>query len=70
MFANNNDVLIITQFISFFINKEYFFRMIFDSNFNDYEFIKKRLLIKQNEFIVEKMKRIIKYVKTNVINIR
>ena len=42
--------------------------MIFDSNFNDYKFIKKRLLIKQNEFIVEKMKRIIEYVKINVIN--
>ena len=42
--------------------------MIFDFNLNNYDFIKKRLLIKQNEFIVEKMKRIIEYVKINVVD--
>ena len=69
-FANNNDVFAITKFISFFINKSYHFRMIFDSNLDNYEIIKERLLIKQNEFIVEKMNRIIEYVKTNVIDVR
>ena len=44
--------------------------MIFDSNLNDYEIIKKRLLIKQNEFIVEKMNRIIEYVKVNAVDAR
>ena len=44
--------------------------MIFDSNLNDYEITKKRLLIKQNEFIVEKMNRIIEYVKVNVIDVK
>ena len=46
-FVNNNDVSTITKFISFFINKNYYFRIIFDSNLNDYETIKKRLLIKK-----------------------
>ena len=67
-FVDNNDVFAITKFISFFINKNYHFRMIFDSNLNDYEIIKKRLLIRQSEFIVEKMNRIIKYVKINVVD--
>ena len=67
-FADNNDVFVITKLISFFINKNYHFRMIFDSNLNDYEIIKKRLLIKQNEFIVEKMNRSIEYVKVNVVD--
>ena len=69
-FVENNDVFTITKFISFFINKNYHFRMIFDSNLNDYEIIKKRLLIKQNEFIVEKINRIIEYVKINVIDVK
>ena len=69
-FANNNDVFAITEFTSFFTNKSYHFRMIFDSNLNDYEIIKKRLLIRQNEFIVEKMNRIIEYVKINVIDVK
>ena len=56
------------KFISFFINKNYHFRMIFDSNLDDYEIIKKRLLIKQSEFIVEKMNRIIEYVKINAVD--
>ena len=42
--------------------------MIFESNLNDYEITKKRLLTKQSEFIVEKMNRIIEYVKINVAN--
>ena len=42
--------------------------MIFDSNLNDYEIIKERLLIKQNEFIVEKMNRIIEYAKVNAVD--
>ena len=41
--------------------------MIFESNLNNYEIIKKRLLIKQNEFIVEKINRIIEYVKINIV---
>ena len=69
-FVDNNDVFAITEFTSFFINKSYYSRMIFDSNLNDYEIIKKRLLIKQNEFIVEKMNRIIKYAKVNAANAR
>ena len=67
-FADNNDVFAITKFISFFINKNYHSRMIFDSNLNDYEIIKERLLIKQNEFIVEKMNRIIEYAKVNAVD--
>ena len=69
-FVDNNDVFAITELTSFFINKNYHFRMTFDSNLNDYEIIKKRLLIKQNEFIVEKMNRIIEYAKINVIDAR
>ena len=42
--------------------------MIFESNLNDYDITKKRLLTKQNEFIVEKMNRIIEYVKINVVD--
>ena len=67
-FVDNNDVFAITEFISFFINKNYHSRMIFDSNLDDYEIIKKRLLVKQNEFIVEKMNRIIEYAKINVVD--
>ena len=37
--------------------------MIFDSNLNNYETIKKRLLIIKNEFITKKINRIIEYVK-------
>ena len=69
-FANNNDVFAITKLISFFINKNYHSRMIFDSNLDDYEITRERLLIKQNEFIVEKMNRIIEYVKINVIDVK
>ena len=69
-FVDNNDVFATTEFISFFINKNYHFRMIFDSNLDDYEIIKERLLIKQNEFIVEKMNRIIEYAKVNVVDAR
>ena len=67
-FIDNNVVLIIFEFISFFTNKIFHFRMIFYLNLNDYKIIKKRLLIKQNEFIIEKIKRIIKYVKMNIID--
>ena len=52
-FVNKNDVSIITKFILFFINKNYHFRIIFYFNLNNYNFIKKRLLIKQNEFIAK-----------------
>ena len=69
-FVDNNDVFAITKLISFFINKNYHFRMIFDSNLNDYEIIKERLLVKQSEFIVENMNRIIEYVKVNVVDAR
>ena len=69
-FVDNNNVSTITKFISFFINKNYHFRIIFDSNLNNYETIKKQLLIKKNEFITEKMNRIIEYVKINVANIK
>ena len=67
-FVNNNEIFAIIKFILFFINKNYHFRIIFESNLNDYEIIKKRLLIKQNEFIVEKMNRIIEYVKINIVD--
>ena len=69
-FVDNNDVSTITELIFFFINKDYHSRIIFDSNLNDYNFIKKRLLIKQSESIAKKMNRIIEYVKVNVIDIR
>ena len=46
-FVDNNNISTITKFISFFINKNYHFRMIFDSNLNDYEIFKKRLLTKK-----------------------
>ena len=69
-FANNNDVFAITELTSFFTNKSYHSRMIFDSNLDDYEIIKERLLVRQNEFIVEKMNRIIKYAKVNVVDAR
>ena len=44
--------------------------MIFNFNLNNYKIIKKRLLIRQNEFIVEKMNRIIEYAKVNVVDAR
>ena len=69
-FVDNNDVSTIIELISFFINKEYHSRMTFESNLNDYEITRKRLLIKQNEFIDEKMNRIIEYVKINVVDAR
>ena len=69
-FANNNDVFAITEFTSFFINKNYHLRMIFDSNLDDYEITKERLLIRQDEFIVEEMNRIIEYVKINAIDVK
>ena len=43
--------------------------MIFDSNLNDYEITKERLLVKQSEFIVEKMNRIIEWIKINAIDV-
>ena len=67
-FVDNNDVSTIIEFISFFINKKYHFRIIFESNLNDYEITKKRLLIKQKKFIIEKMNRIIEYIKINVVD--
>ena len=41
---------------------------MFDSILNNYEIIRKRFLIKQNEFFVEIMYRIIDHVKINAIN--
>ena len=67
-FVDNNDVSTIIELISFFTNKNYHFRMIFESNLDDYEITRKRLLIQQNEFIVEKINRIIEYVKINVVD--
>ena len=68
-FADNNGVSAITELISFFINKRYHPRMIFDSNLDDYEITRERLLAKQSEFIVEEMDRIIEWTKVNVVDV-
>ena len=67
-FADNNDVSAIIELTFFFTNKGYHSRMIFESNLDDYEITRKRLLTKQDEFIVEKMNRIIEYVKVNAVD--
>ena len=69
-FVDNNDVFAVIEFTLFFINKDYHSRMIFDSNLNDYEITKKRLLVKQDEFIVEEMNRIIEWIKINVVDVK
>ena len=69
-FADNNDVFATTELTPFFINKNYHSRMIFDSNLDDYEITRERLLVRQDEFIVEEMNRIIEYVKINAIDVR
>ena len=69
-FVDNNDVFAVTDLISFFINKGYHSRMIFDSNLDDYETTRERLLAKQSEFIVEEMNRIIEWVKINAADAR
>ena len=69
-FADNNDVSATTELTSFFINKSYHSRMTFDPNLDDYEITRKRLLVRQSEFIAEKMNRIIEYAKVNVADAR
>ena len=69
-FADNNDVSATTELTSFFINKGYHSRMTFGPNLDDYEITRERLLVRQSEFIVEKMNRIIEYAKANAADAR
>ena len=68
-FADNNALINVIDFFSFFVNKNYHFKMIFESSLIDFESIKERLLMNKIDNIVDEMKRIVAYVRIRVIKI-
>ena len=68
-FANNNFQFTIIDMTFFYVNKNYHFRMIFDSNIINYESIRKRLQIRKTQNINDEMKIIFEWSKANVTNV-
>ena len=62
-FANNNAISITIELSSFFVNKEFHFRMSFSSNSISYVTTKKRLLIVKAKNIIDIMQNILNYVR-------
>ena len=65
-FVNNNAIFFFTELSSFFVNKNFHFRMNFSSNSISYVITKKRLLIVKTENIIDIMQNILNYVRDNV----
>ena len=62
-FADNNTIFTTTDLFSFFVNKNFQFRMSFSSNFVSYTITRKRLLIVKTKNIINIMRNILNYVR-------
>ena len=69
-FADNNEKSITTNFISFFVNKKYHFRITFEFNITNYQLTKKHLQAEKKNNIITEMKAIVEYAKTQIISAR
>ena len=65
-FANNNAIFVSIELLSFFVNKNFHFRMNFSLNFISYVITKKRLLIVKTKNITNIMQNIFNYVRNHV----
>ena len=65
-FVDNNAISSITKLSLFFVNKIFYFRMNFSSNFILYVIIKKTLLIVKTKNIIDIIQNIFNYVRNNV----
>ena len=65
-FSNNDRLSKVTKLTLFFANKNFHFRMTFESNDITYNFIQKRLLIVKAENIIDIMINIFKFMQNNV----
>ena len=65
-FANNNVIFALIELSSFFVNKNFHFRINFSSNFISYVITKKRLLIVKTKNITNTMQNIFNYVQNHV----
>ena len=65
-FSNNDRLLKIIKLIFFFANKNFYFRMMFESDNITYNFIQKRLLIVKIETIINIIINIFKFMQSNV----
>ena len=64
-FANNNVIFAIIELSSFFVNKNFHFRMNFSFDFISYVITKKRLLIVKTKNITNTMQNIFNYVRNH-----
>ena len=62
-FANNNAISATIELSSFFVNKEFHFRMSFSSNSISYVITRKRLLIVKTKNIIDIMQNILNFVR-------
>ena len=69
-FANNNAIFAFIELLSFFVNKNFYFRMNFLSNFISYVITKKKLLIVKTKNITNTMQNIFDYVRIHVEKIQ
>ena len=64
-FANNNAIFATIELSSFFVNKEFHFRMSFSSNSISYAITRKRLLIVKAKNIIDIMQNILNFVRNH-----
>ena len=65
-FADNNKIFFVIDMFFFFVNKNFDFRMIIESNEIFYEFIRERFLIVKIENIIDIMINILKLMQNNL----
>ena len=65
-FANNNAIFATIELLLFFVNKKFYSRISFSSNFISYVTTKKRFLIVKTKNIIDTMQNIFNYVRDNV----
>ena len=65
-FANNNAISVSIELSSFFVNKNFHFRMSFSSDFISYVITRERLLIVKAKNITSTMQNILNYVRDHV----
>ena len=62
-FANNNNVLIFINMLSFYTNKEFHSRISFNSNIIDYIITRKRLDVVKIKDIIDYMQNILIFIR-------
>jgi len=60
-FSDNFNIFSITSMILFYFNKEFHFRMSFDSDTTDYETTRERLEVRKADDIVIRMKELLNF---------